>query len=426
MEFYTEKHIEDFDEDKFGYKVLSKRILDNILLKMKLPNCFGFYGNWGSGKSTILHFIEKHLQEDPNENYGKITSVYFEPWKYEYSEQSDLLFALLNCIKDQSRASGQNIENIWKRILVDIAAINSGVLRAAQLADMQKTIADVNFLENELFPAHEIWVDKVEGFKSEFQQVVGKVLKKNKTSKIFIFIDDLDRCLPENAVKLVEGIKNFLSVPNVLFVLAIDRRIIGEMIEKKYGLHHGYGDEYLMKIIHYYFVLPVVDLETTVMEILSNYEISFTQRQIAYIVEFLRYEGKEPRIAKQFLHQFGMNVLLSDMARKKLMEDESHKKLQYAFVATFLISTFPELFTHGRFSQVLKNVSESASALFRGDPKDSYQTITNSENITFENRKRLEAIMRLPINGEGDGNPSKIMDTNGLSEMILIDRKSVV
>ncbi len=345
MKFPTEKNLQEFQNDKFDYTSLSEMILNKILLEMELPNCFGLYGNWGSGKSTILHYIKKHL-EGIRGGAQKILTVHFEPWKYEYSDKKDLLFALLNCIKKESKTDNR----IWKKLLVDAIAALSGVLRETKIINMQDTVTDFNILEKKFFKEHQSWIDKIEEFKNDFEKIIKKILQKRNSSKLIVFIDDLDRCLPENAVKLLESIKNFLSVESTLFVLAIDRRVISEMIEKKYGLHDGYGDEYLMKIIPYFFELPTVNLKDIVNGILRDHGIrTFTERQSGYIIEFLRNnEAREPRVAKYIINQFCMNILLVNGVKGEIEQDlknnTSGRKLEYAFIASFLLTKFPKLF----------------------------------------------------------------------------------
>ncbi len=82
-----------------------------------------------------------------------------------------------------------------------------------------------------------------------------------------IFIDDLDRCLPEKAVQTLELIKTILNAESFAFVLALD----DEVIER--GIGHRYKDyelqnkkpsmpitgfEYLEKIVHLPFKLPAL------------------------------------------------------------------------------------------------------------------------------------------------------------------------
>lgn len=88
-----------------------------------------------------------------------------------------------------------------------------------------------------------------------------------------VFIDDLDRCLPENAVAVLELIKTLLNVESFAFVIALD----DEVIER--GIAHRYKDyrfenkkpdmpitgfEYLEKIIHLPFRLPQLTREQAV------------------------------------------------------------------------------------------------------------------------------------------------------------------
>jgi len=414
MRFPTEKHLQEFQMDKFGYESLSKVILNEILLEMELPNCFGLYGNWGSGKSTMLHFIKKHLEGNQD-----VKPVYFEPWKYEYADQKDLLFALLNCIKKECGIDSDT----WKKVMVDALVIGSGLLRFSQIVDVKDVCNDAALFEEKIFKEHGTWIDKVEEFKSTFEVTLGKALKKAGASKLLIFVDDLDRCLPENAVRLLEGIKNFLSVENTLFVLAIDRRVMSEMIEKKYGLHQGYGDEYLMKIIHYYYELPTIDLNQIVIEVLTAYGIKFTERQSGYISEFLKGEAKEPRIAKHVLYQFGMNVSISKAARKMIEKDTGGKQLQYMFVAAFLLIRFPKIFSISNVKGLLINIRDFAVLSIDNNSEKYKNIIGRDESITVNDRKRLETIIQYGINTGNESDPEKLIDVTMLYNAIMILKK---
>ncbi len=396
MNFPTETYLKDFQTDKFSYKDLSKSILDNIVLKMDLPNCFGLYGNWGSGKSTLMSFMMKHLTDNP-QDYSGIKTIYFEPWKYEYSDQKDLMFALLNCIKNNSKLQNKAL---WKTIMVDALVIGSGLLRNFTNLDITTTNEDAKTFENKIFSEHENWIDKIEEFKITFVKIISEVLKEENASKLVIFIDDLDRCLPENTVKLLEGIKNFLSIENTLFVLAIDRRVVSEMIEKKYGLHYGYGDEYLMKIVHYYYDLPKVSSKEIIKDTLTSHNIQLEENQCVYITNFLQKFANEPRFVKYLSYQFCIKTSLSLEAKKILTNDTDKVMLQYLFVATYLLIKFPKLFFGSNFTHHLENVRDAVTATLNPSrsPEYQYKHITELDlAISVEDRKQLEEIIKMPI-----------------------------
>lgn len=417
MKFQTEKPLTDFQIDKFSYKNLSKSILDNFLLEMELPNCFGLYGNWGSGKSSLMHFMIKHIADSP-ENYKDIKTIYFEPWKYEYSNEKDLLFALLNCIKKNSGLT----KNQWKTILVDALVIGSGLMRNLKGFDPTGTVGDFKTFENIIFKEHEIWIDKIEEFKVSFSEIINQVLEKSGASKLLIFIDDLDRCLPENTVKLLEGIKNFLSVEKTLFILALDKRVVTEMIEKKYGLHYGYGEEYIMKIIHYYYDLPKIDIKEIIKDILKIHNLQAEESQYLYMAQFLQKFGGEPRIAKYILHQFCMKIILSPQAQNMIANDGNKTMLLYLFVAAFLLTKFPKLFLGSSIKYHLDNIRASVAVLINPSrsPDQQYESIIQKDSvIDLNDRKQLEAIFKTPINNGRESSPSPIMDVEQLYSALL-------
>lgn len=95
-----------------------------------------------------------------------------------------------------------------------------------------------------------------------------------------IFIDDLDRCLPEKAVETLELIKTIFNLESFAFVLALDE----EVVER--GIGHRYKDyalankkpempitgfEYLEKIVHLPFRLPGLS-RSQALQFLARYE----------------------------------------------------------------------------------------------------------------------------------------------------------
>ena len=92
-------------------------------------------------------------------------------------------------------------------------------------------------------------VDEVSHFQQQFEDFVTKLLKKKKKKVLIVFIDDLDRCLPDRAIQLLEAIKNFLTVPKCVFVLGVDDQVIAKGITNKYGKGLIDGQSYLEKMI---------------------------------------------------------------------------------------------------------------------------------------------------------------------------------
>ena len=75
------------------------------------------------------------------------------------------------------------------------------------------------------------------------------VLEKIGCQRIAVCIDNLDRCSPESAVRLLESVKNFFSVPRFTWVFAMDSEVIARYINHKYEGAEIDGNSYLDKII---------------------------------------------------------------------------------------------------------------------------------------------------------------------------------
>ena len=91
---------------------------------------------------------------------------------------------------------------------------------------------------------------------------------RDDEEKIIIFIDELDRCNPQYAVKLLERIKHYFNHPKVVFVISYNKAELQHSIKTLYGSEFS-ADKYLERFFDYEFGLSTIDV-VKYMDILGN------------------------------------------------------------------------------------------------------------------------------------------------------------
>lgn len=380
-------------DDEFEFVELSKQILDTILLKMRTPNVFGIYGNWGSGKSTLVHFILEHISKDEAKEYGYIKYFKFDAWKYEYSEHNDVLYAMIDEMKDEFKVPG---EGILKNLSVIAGVALSGAYSLLGAPKISEINEEGEKLEKLAYEANSIWINNIKNTKAEFKNFISSILGK-ENQKLFIFIDDLDRCKPDNTIRIIEAIKNFLDVENVIFILPIDRRVVSKMISNEFGMLESYGEEYLMKIIpHFYEMVSNSNLIDVKRKFSDLGIIVEDERVIAFIKQFLKDFFPEPRVAKFFLNQFCIIYNLNKSFREAIEKDDNPASFSYGFVACALKVKFPFIFK-SKVGQDLNNFLALIWDASRNRRHPKYDNLIKGLDVNPYNRKILEEIFARTI-----------------------------
>jgi hypothetical protein len=97
---------------------------------------------------------------------------------------------------------------------------------------------------------------------SDFRKSLSEFIKNTNKEKPLIFIiDELDRCRPNYAVSILEQIKHFFSVPNIVFILSIDKEQLGNAIKGVYGSDNIDSDEYLRRFIDLEYSIPEPEVD---------------------------------------------------------------------------------------------------------------------------------------------------------------------
>lgn len=253
------------------------------------PSTIGLYGDWGSGKSSLMKLARKAIEtkgkKDKNEE-TKILCIDFNGWLFEgYDDaKTSLCGTILDALADEKRF-GKEVAEYAKELLKKVdfkKIIGKGVKYGLDflLTGGIGTLTDLTFssvLSSVKNAAGEVEAKQIEDligklkkednkreevkkFRSEFK----KLLEMSKLDHVVVFIDELDRCQPDTILEVFEAMRLFLFVEGTSFVIGADERLIQYAIKSKYkevpGNNLDIGKEYLEKVIQYPISIPQLNL----------------------------------------------------------------------------------------------------------------------------------------------------------------------
>lgn len=218
-------------------------------------NMIALYGEWGSGKTSVMEYINKNIT-----NYNV---VFFEAWKYE--KDSNLSLSLFEMILDKVEAEkdslgkvledvkliGKTLLNFSKNLLFNYRlslpgmTVNIDQATKDTIKEMDELIERTSFYTN--LKEFNISYNKL---LDEYHKATGK--------KLLVFIDDLDRCSPENVLDLISSIKHFfIDSDKVVYFCGVDKHAVSKAINIRYQ-NIIKSEEYLEKVFDVTFNMPEI------------------------------------------------------------------------------------------------------------------------------------------------------------------------
>ncbi|MBB5611014.1 MULTISPECIES: P-loop NTPase fold protein [unclassified Janthinobacterium] len=144
-------------------------------------------------------------------------------------------------VKLISEVSGGDTGVATREVMPNIADIEKGMSAAVDAALKQ----------------HKNTKQSIVTFKEKLTLLVAALEESNDVKlPIFIFVDELDRCRPDYAVELLEGIKHLFGVPGVYFLVATNMNQLGESTKAIYGAGFD-GHRYLKRFFDMEYFLPL-------------------------------------------------------------------------------------------------------------------------------------------------------------------------
>ncbi len=232
----------------------------------RTPLAVAVYGTWGAGKTTAMKWLHALIEIWNKEKEGKdairVTPVWFYPWKYQTKEDVWRGLVAEVIIKSLSidEVTVPKVVNAAKRFGLFLG--RSFVHALAGLTVKVETPDAVGLkvgAELTLSSIKDILAEYREAshpekaYLNEFENTLRSWVKDSlgESDRMIIFIDDLDRCMPEVALQVLEALKLYLNIENLIFVVGVDREVIDKLVAEHYtklGLGADKSENYLAKM----------------------------------------------------------------------------------------------------------------------------------------------------------------------------------
>ncbi|UCF04392.1 MAG: hypothetical protein JSV33_10655 [bacterium] len=325
MRMLTDNPIQEREDDKFGFHTYANILAHTIRDTEKLPFSIGIFGAWGTGKTSLMKMIEAYAKEEQSADAQgkKVKSIWFNPWKYDKKE--DLWHALIQSIlyriaeegdrKLEKKAKELAAHTAWFFIKKGITAATHGFISAEYLENVK----------NAMIKKDEIHYRHINHFEEDFKEVIDLYTNHGK---LIVFIDDLDRCLPENAITVLESLKLFIGSSRCVFVLGMDHYIVEEGIKHRYGEKIKLsGRDYLDKIIQVPFFLPPVPFNK-LRSMLEETNIAQYTEAVWSLLDIGL--GGNPRHTKRFVNcYYLLNQVINESSSEMTEEIDKIRQIEH-------------------------------------------------------------------------------------------------
>ena len=237
-------------------------VLARAALYTDSPITIGVFGDWGSGKTSLMRLMRK-IVDSEGVAHNAAVAVWFNAWQYEREEH--LIVPLIATIardikkkeaqleeicqndkdKDDGSASkalnimkagGKKVHDALRSVLYGVSM--KGKLGVPLLGDLEISASMKDMIERYESVTQDTLMARSLYFEA-FDQLRDLSHDEDvEKPQIVVFIDDLDRCFPEQAVRLLESVKLILHQPRFSFVLGIYPQIVEEFIRNKYAAQY--------------------------------------------------------------------------------------------------------------------------------------------------------------------------------------------
>lgn len=245
-------------------------IILEVITKTKSSCTFALNGAWGTGKTFVLNMLMNQLWEYHSDKY---IVFHYNCWQYDYYKEPliAIVAAMLDSVDEENHLLPENLRDkakagmelakpVLNKIATDFVKNKIGV-------DLTEVITHVTNYKSFLgkikqHRATSRSFDEFYSFKKAIGQAQEDFRKLAENHTLVVVVDELDRCLPNYAIKVLERLHHLFSgLANTAVILAVDKGQLDATIAQTFGKGKDTTTKYLRKFVN--FELQLDDTEMT-------------------------------------------------------------------------------------------------------------------------------------------------------------------
>ena len=355
--------------------------LSEFIKSCETPLTISIQGDWGSGKTSIMNLIKEYIDEQNSKGETRIKTIWFNTWQYsQFNLEEYLAISLISYFaKELGKQKGENVKKLLGAF---ITIAKAGVITAASLAGQGDSAKEgLSYLDPEKKIDTAMQIKELrDNLESIVEEIIGD--GPDKFERVVVFIDDLDRLIPEKAVDFLEAFKLFLDIENCVFILACDYNVVMQGLQQKFGIGEKElkGKSFFDKIIQLPFTMPtgLGDRRGYIGELLGQIEAKYEPEDLEDYEELVdKSFGFNPRNMKRI---FNSLLLLNLVAKQKklfgkdksdaISTEEEKQKILFAILCM-------QIAYEPVYSYLIRNVDKIDQQLF--DSFINYKELLNDE-----------------------------------------------
>jgi len=337
--------------------------LARVAARCEPPMVIGLFGPWGVGKTSLMQWVRRSLGDEG------VRTVWFDPWRHQFDEHPALAL-VHSLVRDLEQARTPKVR---KLLTVIGAALGSGITSTLFNVGVDDIRKFGEQYEQDRFETAERRVQ----LKSYFDELIDEVC--TGVERIVFFIDDLDRCLPETILSVLESLKLYLSHPRCVYFLAVDRQVLETSVRMHYRDQNVGEVDYLDKIVQLPFQIPEVARERMVDFVREKLpeELADARDELAgLLVEGI---GRNPRSVKRFIRSLTLALQLVEVVEAERGTSLDRRLLT---VVRMIDYGYPELWRrlqrdHGFLHRLVVD-RESAAEELEEKPDENLERVLDS------------------------------------------------
>ena len=261
--FIADQPINTYKRDLLGRYSFAKALAKAILsYKQNDSISLGLFGEWGSGKTSIINMTLEELNSISSQNKPLI--IKFNPWNF--SDQNQLIYQFFNELslvlsRDDSAEKHEKIGRAiqkYSRFFEPFSYVPS----LSFIGEAAKALKEVGEAAQK---AGEEEAKGLISVKDELSSLLDEI-----NTKVIIVIDDIDRLNDTEIRQIFQLVKSLADFPNTIYLLSFDKDIVIQALKK---VQEGSGYEYLEKVVQVPFEIPQIskiEVESFLLKKLSE------------------------------------------------------------------------------------------------------------------------------------------------------------